>query len=99
MANTNLATALGVANGDAVTPLPLGLSMPCSAFQLIMWDDGAFEAHLEISPDAGDTWVAYAPTTALTASGMIDAVFIGEGIQARLVNGSGTVSAILVPLP
>lgn len=98
MANIDLATDLGVESGQAVTPLPLGLNAPCSAFQLIMWDDGAFEAHMEISPDYGDTWVPY-PDTDLIASGVIEVVFVGEGVQARLVNAAGTVSAILVPLP
>lgn len=99
MANITLATELGVANGAPVTPIPVGAGMPCSAFQLICWDDDAFESHMEISPDDGDTWVPYAPDTELLASGMIDAVFIGEGIQVRLANAAGTVSAILVPLP
>jgi hypothetical protein len=99
MASINLASSLGVANGEAFTPLPTGLfSQPCAAYQLIMWDDGAFEAKLQISPNDGDDWIDYTDAD-LTASGMIDAVFIGEGIKVRLVNAAGTVSAKLVPLP
>lgn len=99
MANISLASALGVANGEPVIPLPKGSGQPCSAFQLHMFDDGAFEAHMEISPDDGTTWTNYDPTTAKIATGMIEAVFIGEGVAVRLVNASGTVSAVLIPLP
>ena len=92
-----LADGLGVGNGPVITPIPPMTQGLCT-FSLLMWSGVAFNAKLQISPDSGTTWIDY-PNAALTATGMRETVYIGAGIQVRLNNTTGPVSASLVPLP
>ena len=85
-----LANGLGAADGSAVEA--------AGVFTLAVFGTVSGTAKLQITPDAGTTWIDY-PGATFTAAGVYAPVYLGAQQQCRVTNTAGSIKAILCLVP